>query len=138
MPLGVFHGILSATAAPEELRRKFVAILPYPEERARQHVAATEARQLGHGGLALVGRACGLSRLTVAKGIPELAAPLLPPVQVRRPGAGRPRLSVHDPALPRRLEALGGAARPGGSRFTAALDGQEHLQLGPPAATTPG
>jgi hypothetical protein len=89
-----------------ELRRKFGEIWPHLDERARRLVAATEARQLGHGGLALVSRACGLSRLTVAKGLRELAEPPLPPGRIRRPGAGRPRLTVQDPALPRELEAL--------------------------------
>src|SRR5512134_1658442 len=88
------------------LRRKFVEIWPHLDERARRLVAATEARQLGHGGLALVSRACGLSRLTVAKGLRELAEPPLPPGRIRRPGAGRPRLTAQDPALPGQLEAL--------------------------------
>jgi hypothetical protein len=102
----MFHGILVAMATLKELRRKFSEIWPHLDERARRLVAATEARQLGHGGVARVSRACGLSRLTVAKGIRELAAPPLPPGRIRRPGAGRPRLTVQDPALPGRLEAL--------------------------------
>jgi hypothetical protein len=93
-------------AALKELRRKFGEIWPHLDERARRLVAATEARQLGHGGLTLVSRACGLSRLTVAKGMRELAEPPLPPGRIRRSGAGRPRLTVQDPALPGRLEAL--------------------------------
>jgi hypothetical protein len=93
-------------ASPKELRRKFVEIWPHLDERARRLVAAIEARQFGRGGVALVSRACGLSRLTVAKGIRELAEPPLPPGRIRQPGAGRPRLTVQNPALPRRLEAL--------------------------------
>jgi Rhodopirellula transposase DDE domain len=93
-------------ATREGLHRKFAQIWPHLDERARRLVAATEALQQGYGGVALVSRACGLSRLTIAKGIRELAAAPLPSGRIRRPGAGRPRLTVQDPALPRRLEAL--------------------------------
>ena len=93
-------------ASPEELRRKFAQVWPHLDERARRLVAATEALQQGYGGVAVVSRACGLSRLTIAKGLRELTAEPLPPGRIRRPGAGRPRLTVQDPALPRRLEAL--------------------------------
>jgi Rhodopirellula transposase DDE domain len=93
-------------ATPKELQRKVAQIWLHLDERARRLVAATEARELGYGGVALVSRACGLSRLTIAKGIRELASAPLTPGRVRRPGAGRPKLIVQDPALPRRLEAL--------------------------------
>ena len=93
-------------ATPMELQRKFAQIWLHLDERARRLVAATEARELGYGGVARVSRACGLSRLTIAKGIRELASAPLAPGRVRRPGAGRPKLIVQDPALPRRLEAL--------------------------------
>ena len=93
-------------AIVKALRGKFAQIWPHLDERARRLVAATEARHLGYGGVVLVSRACGLSRLTVAKGVRELAAAPLAPGRVRRPGAGRRRLTVRDPALLRRLEAL--------------------------------
>lgn len=90
----------------QELQRKFAQVWPHLDERARRLVAATEAAQLGYGGIALVSRACGLSRVTITKGIRDLAGAPLPPGRVRRPGAGRPALIVQDPALSRRLEAL--------------------------------
>jgi len=93
-------------ATRQALQRKFAQIWPHLDERARRLVAATEARALGYGGVALVSRACGLSRLTVAKGVRELAGAPLPAGRVRRPGAGRPPLTTQDPALPARLEAL--------------------------------
>jgi Rhodopirellula transposase. len=62
---------------------------------------------LGYGGISEVCRACGLSRKAIAKGIQEIedgTAP--PPGRVRRPGAGRKKLVVHDPLLLDALERL--------------------------------
>jgi len=73
----------------------------------RRVVAANEARSLGRGGISAVSRACGLSRKAIAKGIEEIesgAAP--PPGQVRRPGAGRKKITVRDPGLAGALERL--------------------------------
>jgi hypothetical protein len=68
--------------------------------------AANEARELGHGGVSLVSRACGLSRVTITKGIHELDRPPLAPGRIRRPGAGRPGLERTDPQLPESLDVL--------------------------------
>jgi hypothetical protein len=54
----------------------------------------------------VVSRACGLSRVTITKGIRELGDKSVPAGRVRREGAGRPRLESIDPALPGALEAL--------------------------------
>jgi hypothetical protein len=88
------------------LAEKVARLWPHLDERARRLFAASEARQLGHGGISLVSRACGLSRVTITKGLQELEAAPLPVGRVRRAGAGRPRLEVVDPALPERLDAL--------------------------------
>ena len=69
-------------------------------------LAAAEAAEIGHGGVSLVSRACGLSRVTITKGINELAAPPLPEDRIRRTGGGRWRLTVRDPGLPSELESL--------------------------------
>lgn len=69
-------------------------------------VAAAEAVQLGYGGVSLVSRICGLSRVTINKGISELGTASLPPERVRRQGGGRWLLTRHDPQLPELLEAL--------------------------------
>jgi len=69
-------------------------------------LAASEARQLGHGGVSAVSRACGLSRVTITKGICELGEPPLAPGRIRRPGGGRRSLVSHEPKLPSMLEAL--------------------------------
>jgi len=66
------------------------------DERMRRHWAATEAMELGWGGVTSVARATCLSRTTIAAGIRELKAqqgdtqPISP--RLRRPGGGRPHL----------------------------------------------
>jgi hypothetical protein len=69
-------------------------------------LAAAEAAQLGYGGVSLVSRACGLSRVTIMKGIQALDAPALAPERIRRAGGGRCSLVRHDPRLPPLLESL--------------------------------
>ncbi len=69
-------------------------------------LAATEALDLGYGGISLVSRACGLSRVTITKGISELDAPPLPPERIRHSGGGRHRLVDLDPGLPELLDYL--------------------------------
>jgi hypothetical protein len=80
--------------------------LPHLDERARRLVAASEALQLGYGGISIVSRASGISRVTITKAVQELNDAALPPGCLRRPGAGRPKLVARDPDLPRVLESL--------------------------------
>ncbi len=69
-------------------------------------MAANEALHAGYGGITRISRACGLSRVTITKGIRELDDEPIPAGRIRRPGAGRHKLQVHDPALPGALETL--------------------------------
>jgi hypothetical protein len=88
-------------------RAKYRALAPTLTERSRRVWAATEARALGRGGMALVARATGISTSTIARGLRELAARVrLPPGRVRRPGGGRKRTVDKDPTLLRDLEGL--------------------------------
>ena len=91
---------------PGVLGEKVARLWPHLDERARRLFAASEARVLGHGGVSLVSRACGLSRVTITKGLRELDEPPLPAGRVRRAGAGRLPIEVSDPDLPERLDAL--------------------------------
>ena len=88
------------------LQEKVARLWPHLDERARRLFAASEARALGYGGVSLVSRACGLSRVTINKGLRELDEEPLPAGRVRRAGAGRPLIEVSDPELPERLDAL--------------------------------
>jgi len=69
-------------------------------------LAATEAVGIGYGGVSVVSRSCGLSRVTITKGISELATPPLPEERIRRAGGGRQRLVVRDPRLTELLDSL--------------------------------
>ena len=88
------------------LGQKFALIWPHLDERARRMMAAGEARQLGYGGVSIVSRACGLSRVTITKALQELDDPPLAPGRIRRPGGGRPALLDLDPDLAETLEGL--------------------------------
>ncbi len=90
----------------DALKQKYALIWPHLNERARRMVAAGEARQLGYGGISRISRACGLSRVTITKGIHEILATPMAVGRIRRPGAGRPKLLTIDPDLPRALDAV--------------------------------
>jgi len=70
-------------------------------------MAASEAIGLGYGGVSLVRRACGLSRKAIAKGIREIQEGESPSEgRIRRPGAGRKKITVSDPSLLAALDPL--------------------------------
>jgi hypothetical protein len=56
----------------EILQIQFSKVWPHLEERERRLAAAFEAQRIGHGGVYIVNRACGLPRVTITKGIKEL------------------------------------------------------------------
>ena len=89
------------------LTAKFESVWPLLDERTRRLMAASEAKALGHGGVSLVHRACGLSRRVIAAGMREIAegAPLAVG-RIRRPGAGRKAITVSDPHLVDTLEGM--------------------------------
>jgi Rhodopirellula transposase DDE domain len=96
----------------EILKKKFEALAPLLNERARRRWAAVEAQALSWGGVTRVAAATGLSRATIQAGMAEWQGK--PPAaererlvgRVRRPGAGRKRLEDRAPGLLRDLEAL--------------------------------
>jgi hypothetical protein len=69
--------------------------------------AASEALAIGHGGLRLVSQATGLSVPRIRRGVSELQhGEPISTERVRRPGAGRKRITETTPALLADLEAL--------------------------------
>jgi hypothetical protein len=89
-----------------QLIQYFVCMWPYLDEHARRIVAASKAAQLGYGGISRVSRACGLSRVTLTKGVQELQQAPLTPGRIRREGGGRHALTTHDPGLVPTLDGL--------------------------------
>ena len=99
------------------LRAKHRALAPALTERSRRLWAATEARALGRGGIALVERATGISRSTIQRGLQELEADApLPVGRTRQVGGGRKRTTAVDRTLLRDLEALVEPTAPGDPR----------------------
>jgi hypothetical protein len=89
------------------IRAKYRALLPSMDERHRRLWAGAEAQALGRGGIAVVARATGLARNTIVRGQEELAQKKpLPVDRVRRPGAGRKRMTNLVPGLAAALEEL--------------------------------
>src|SRR5579863_144841 len=93
--------------SPSKLQEKLAGVWPLLDERTRRLLAANEARALGRGGVSRVSRACGLSRKAITKGIKEIEAGTAPPPgRVRQPGAGRRKITEHDPRLKGAMERL--------------------------------
>ena len=88
------------------LRKKFSDLWPLLDERSRRLMAANEARSLGYGGISKMREACGLSRKAIAKGMQEISDGNSVPGRIRRLGAGRKQITVHDPKLLASLEFL--------------------------------
>ncbi len=89
-----------------QLIQYFVSVWPHLDEHARRVVAASKAVELGYGGISRVSRACGLSRVTLTKGVQELQEAPLTPGRIRRVGGGRHALTAHDPGLRLALDRL--------------------------------
>ena len=83
-------------AATEQNMRDFYATL---SEKDQRRFAAIEARQFGHGGIKYVAEVLGCSRRRIERGIGELDELSCDPAagRVRRPGAGRKKISRPTP-----------------------------------------
>ncbi len=84
----------------------FATVMPLLDERQRRLLAGAQARALGRGGIEAVVQAAGMSRTTVQKALREMDSGVEPPARVRRPGAGRKRLTDKDPSLLSELDAM--------------------------------
>jgi hypothetical protein len=96
------------------IRRKFRQLQGALNERSRRLWAASEALEIGWGGVTIVAEATQMSQTTVRAGIAELRTPrraraALPPERIRRPGGGRRRATLNDPQL---LPVLNGLVEP--------------------------
>lgn len=67
-------------------------LLTLLDEKSRRLVAGALAKQHGRGGMVLLAHITGMSRMTIRRGLRELAQPELgSSARSRRPGGGRPR-----------------------------------------------
>ena len=89
-----------------QLDRYFAGMWPHLDEHARRLVAASKAVELGYGGISRVSRACGLSRVTLIKGVEELRGAPLAQGRIRREGGGRHALTTNDPGLAPALDGM--------------------------------
>ncbi len=97
----------TALVDAERLRAKYNALSPALNERGRRIWAATEAREIGRGGIALVSRATEISYSTIVRGLHELdSGESAEAGRVRRRGGGRKKSVEKDPNLLADLEAL--------------------------------
>ena len=104
--------ISSRTDLEQSISRKYKALSLYMDERSRRLWAATEMREIGYGGAAIVHRATGLDWKTIQRGACELAQQeealdLEKTVRrIRRQGGGRKALRSQDATLLSDLDAL--------------------------------
>src|SRR5882724_7524195 len=99
-----------AEDAEAVLAAKFAVMRELLDERQWRVYLGTEARALGHGGIAAVARASGASPVAVAAGAAEAGdegeLAVLARGRSRRPGAGRPKAEDAQPGLRQALGAL--------------------------------
>jgi hypothetical protein len=90
------------------LKEKFSALTPTLNERSRRIYAATEARALGHGGIAVIAAVSGMARCTISQGLKEILgqAPSADPSRIRRLGGGRKKLVQKNSRLVADLKSL--------------------------------
>lgn len=93
------------------IRRKFRQLKEALNERSRRLWAASEALEIGWGGVTAVAEATHMSQTTIRSGIAELKAPrrgkaALPSERIRGTGGGRHRVAANDPQLLPALDAL--------------------------------
>ena len=89
-----------------DFQEKYAATFPRLDEKQRRLIAAADALFLGHGGMATVARASGLSWTTIDRGRAELEAGSTIDRRVRKAGGGRKRIAEQEPTLLQALEAL--------------------------------
>ena len=89
------------------IREKYAALAGHLTERGRRIWAATEARSYGHGGIAAVYRATGITDKTIRRGVRELRMGKGGEAgRSRQVGGGRKRLRERDPTVVQDLNRL--------------------------------
>ncbi|GHU21094.1 hypothetical protein FACS189475_10310 [Betaproteobacteria bacterium] len=93
------------SASAERIRQT----LPLLDERQRRLYLANEAKAIGYGGVTQVSKISGVSRVTITRGLKEVAKSGSVPLKdkrVRKEGGGRKLTEEKDPSVLRDLELL--------------------------------
>jgi transposase len=89
------------------LRLKYQKILPTLNERSRRYWAATEAYAYGWGGIAIVCKATGFSKVTIHKGLKEIQnRNSLDFNRLRKNGGGRKKIIDQQPNILNAIESI--------------------------------
>lgn len=100
----------SITINAEHLKKKYATLSPILSERTKRAVYAADAISLGRGGISLVARLSGVSRVTLHAGVKELLEKRklddLPTERIRKEGGGRKKKSEVEDGLVAALEEL--------------------------------
>jgi len=94
--------------AVARIRRKYERLSGEFDERQRRLWAATEAAEIGYGGIVIVGEATGIARSTIGIGLKDLCRPGRKPTvrRVRRKGGGRKKVAEKQRGLQAALDKL--------------------------------
>jgi len=117
------------------IRVKYNTLKVELDERGRRMWAATEAKSLGHGGVAAVSKATAMAESTIRIGKREMKASSAGTRRenvrrVRKAGGGRKSLVEKDAELIRMLDALVDPSSRGGSYISLTMDMQEYPEAG--------
>ena len=93
--------------ATQDIKKKYLDMSSYLNERSRRMWAATEARSFGWGGITVVSEATGIDPKTIRKGLLELDnKKRVPENRIRSSGGGRKKLTETHKNLVGDLESL--------------------------------
>lgn len=80
---------------------------PFLDEKSRRLLCAAESKVIGHGGIAIVSKAIGVSRTTVSTGLKELENPeRIDNSRIRKEGGGRKKTIEKLPEIEQKLSKL--------------------------------
>jgi len=80
---------------------------PLLDERSRRLLCAAESKVIGHGGIAIVSKAIGVSRTTISTGLKELESPeKIDITRIRKEGGGRKQAIEKLPEIENKLSRL--------------------------------
>jgi hypothetical protein len=90
----------------QDLKEKLSIMMPHLNEKQRRLFLAAEAKALGWGGISMVAKASGISRVTIHKAIDEIEDKTVEAERIRKPGGGRKDITEYQPDIIEKLEAI--------------------------------